>query len=109
MRLLLLFGVLLAACDGGFVLYAPTPKGLVARGKELFEARGLGAIPYSCSDCHIDTPEGEGPPSLTPAHTLYDSASRGSWYGGRFKTRVVQGAQLCLTERMKGTPLSGDD
>lgn len=108
-RLLYLLGVLIASCDANYVFYNPTPQGIVARGKALFETRGLGGVPYSCKDCHPTTPEDPEAPLLTPAHTLYNVASRSSWYGGKLKTRAVQGAQACLVDRMQGKPLEGDD
>lgn len=88
--------------------YAPTPSGQVARGRQLFEAQ-LGVTPYACVDCHTDTPEDPENPSLLVGHSLYDAASRPSWYGGKYKTRVLQGAQHCLTTRMNAKPLEGDD
>jgi mono/diheme cytochrome c family protein len=89
--------------------YAPTPNGFVARGRELFRTAGVGVVPYACVDCHTEFPEEQENPSLLPASSLHDTASRPSWYNGKFKTRAVQGAQYCLTERMKAKPLEGDD
>lgn len=109
-RAFVLAALALAGCEAaGFTFYAPTPKGQVARGRQLFYARGMGAVPYACVDCHTDEPEDPATPALTAGHSLYDAAARGSWYGGRFETRVVQGAQLCLTERMQAKKLEGDD
>jgi mono/diheme cytochrome c family protein len=96
-------------CNTQFAFYAPTPKGQVARGRAIFVTRGLGAVPYACVDCHTDEPDDPARPSLTPAHSLYDAAARKAWYGGRFKTRAVQGAQECLEKRMGGRRLEGDD
>jgi mono/diheme cytochrome c family protein len=105
--LLILLGSL-AACTQ-LTFYAPTPSGFVARGRELFRTSGIGAVPYACVDCHTDSPEEKDSPSLLPANSLYNTASRTSWYSGKFKTRAVQGAQYCLTERMQAAPLVGDD
>jgi cytochrome c553 len=103
-KLLSLF--LLVGCHQ-MTFYAPTPSGFVARGQEIFNTEGIGAVPYACVDCH--TTEPEETPSLRVANSLYNTASRESWYGGEFKTRAAQGAQYCLTERMQANPLTGDD
>jgi mono/diheme cytochrome c family protein len=105
--LMSLLGVLVACNQMSF--YAPTPSGFVARGKEIFETPGIGAVPYACVDCHTSEPDEAGNPSLLAASSLYNTASRESWYGGKFKTRALQGAQYCLTERMKAKALDGDD
>jgi cytochrome c553 len=105
--LLLLFGAL-AACPQ-MTFYAPTPSGFVARGRDLFRTSGVGAVPYACVDCHTEFPDEPDNPSLLPTSSLHDTASRSSWYNGKFKSRAVEGAQYCLTERMQAKPLTGDD
>ena len=107
-HVLFLFLGVLGSCTQ-MTFYAPTPNGFVARGRELFRTSGVGVVPYACVDCHTEFPEESDNPSLLPASSLYDTASRPSWYNGKFKTRAVQGAQYCLTERMKAKPLEGDD
>lgn len=85
-----------------------TPAAALKRGQALYTARNLGTVPYACVDCHPNEPEAPGEPGLSPAHSLYNAASRPYWYGGKFDTRAVQGAQACIQDRMKGPPLQGD-
>ncbi|MBZ4420479.1 c-type cytochrome [Myxococcus sp. RHSTA-1-4] len=62
---------------------------------------------FSCATCHATTPT---PPAgrLDSGYTLYDSAFRGSWWGG-YETRLLDAVNFCYVNFMRGVaPLTED-
>ena len=63
---------------------------------------------FSCSTCHDTTAMAT---RVRPGYTLFDSATRPSWWGG-FETTLIDAINVCVTNFMEqgGKPLAaGDD
>ncbi|HEX8441103.1 c-type cytochrome [Archangium sp.] len=103
MRGLWLGAVLLAVGCG------PTPA--VEYGEELFRDPKLSESQYntfSCATCHATTATPE-PGKVYAGHSLYNAASRPSWWGG-YETRLLDAVNFCYTAFMRGvTPLAPED
>nr|WP_211194165.1 c-type cytochrome [Pyxidicoccus fallax] len=62
---------------------------------------------FSCATCHATTPT-PAAGRLDSGYTLYDSAFRGSWWGG-YETRLLDAVNFCYVNFMRGVaPLPED-
>jgi len=87
----------------------PTPA--AEYGEELFNDPKLSESQYntfSCATCHATTATPE-PGKLYAGHSLYNAASRPTWWGG-YETRLLDAVNFCYTAFMRGvTPLAPED
>jgi thiosulfate dehydrogenase len=98
-------GVLATGCGGED---GPVPA--AEYGERLFNDARLsesGFNSFSCATCHATTPT---PPAgrMDSGYTLYDTAFRGSWWGG-YETRLLDAVNVCYVNFMRGVgPLPED-
>lgn len=101
-RLLLVLTVL-AACGDNRV---PAP----VYGQQLFGDPKLSDSPmnaYACATCHSASP-GTHPAQLDPGYSLYDAASRPSWWGG-YERNFLDAVNFCRGSFMDAeVPLTPD-
>jgi thiosulfate dehydrogenase len=100
-----LLAVLLAAACGDNVVPAGT------FGAQAFTDPRFSENPdnaYACATCHEATAAPD-PTRMYPGHTLYNSAFRGSWWGG-YETEYLNAVNFCYLNFMHGpAALAPDD
>jgi thiosulfate dehydrogenase len=92
-----------------FALGGCSPEPALQRGTELFSQTSFSASPsnyFSCSTCHFTTATGDN--RILPGATMFDVASRPSWWGGQFDD-LFDAVNYCYVEFMRGDPLTRDD
>ncbi len=91
-------------------LAACGPRPATERGAELFSDSALsssGFNDFSCATCHAATPTPDAG-VLPSAHTLYDSASRPSYWGG-YLSDFLEATNVCFVFFMRSPdPLTAD-
>lgn len=99
----LTLAILSGSCDP-----LPAPLAAIQRGRELAQDPKLSPSPsnrFACTTCHATA---EGDTRLLPGATLIGVTARASYWGGA-RTYLLDAVNQCVTDFMRGDPLTPDN